>query len=278
MRYEWHDEPTSPHDRLSATRRALRNGALLISALVLMLAATAQAQPRRHPLRKAGDPQIAVGDLPGCITGTLTNPQPYMQKFHATMLRVVVANGNWHGNAGQALPCISAAWSEGYRVELVVQWNSGWSIKTISRFVRRELSLYRDYITAVALGNEQEIVPPNTKAARYVQVWRAVEPEVRRMAPWATRVGGEISPWGLNDLKQELRLGMPGLQAIGVHPYGFSWGFKVADALRLARQYHRPLWADEGLRDGPDSWPSLSKTIPLSGMRGVAVAGVWDRF
>ena len=269
-----HDRP----DQATSPGRLLPKVALLIGALLLLLAATAQAHTRRQALRTAASPQIAVGDLPGCLAGTLTDPQPYMQQFNATMLRVVVAPGNWHGNAGQALPCISAAWSEGYRVELDIQWASGWPIKTITWFFRRELSLYGDYVTAVALGNEQEIVPPNTTPARYVRVWRAVEPVVRRLTPWATRVGGEISPWGLTDLRQELRLGMPGLQAIAVHPYGFSWGFTVAQALRLARQYHRPLWADEGLRDGPDSWPSVSRTIPLSGMRGVAVAGVWDRF
>jgi hypothetical protein len=108
-------------------------------------------------------------------------------------------------------------------------------------------------------------------------MWRAVEPIIKRMTPWAVRVGGEISPWGYNDLAHELRLGLPGIQAVAVHPSTFSWGFTVSQALALAGRYRLPLWCTEALRDGPDSWPSISRTIPVSGMKGVAMAAVWDR-
>jgi hypothetical protein len=198
-----------------------------------------------------------------------------MQKFRAGILRVVVAQGNWHGNGGEAVPCISAAHAEGYKVELVIGWASWWPAKTVKWFFWKELSLYRYYVNAVAVGNEQEIVAPNMRPAKYVAMWRAVEPEIKRMAPWAVRIAGEISPWGFKDLEQELRYGMRGIQAVAVHPYKFSWGYTFGQALALARRYHLPLWADEALRDGPDSWPSMSRTIPLSGMRGAAVAGVW---
>jgi hypothetical protein len=132
-------------------------------------------------------------------------------------------------------------------------------------------------VNSVAVGNEQEIDPPNTSPAKYVTMWRAVEPIIRRMTPWALRVGGEISPWGFNDLKEELQLGLPGIQAIAVHPYTFSWGFTVAQAVALAGRYRLPLWCTEGLREGADSWPSVGRTIPLAGMKGVTMAAVWDR-
>jgi len=256
---------------------ALLKGALLSGALLLLFAATAPAQSARHSIRKAGDPQIAAGNLPGCLGGSLTDPRPYMREFHATILRLVVAQGNWHGNAGEALPCVSAAHAEGYKVELVIEWASRWKTKTVRWFFRRELRLYRYYANSVAVGDEQEIVRPNMSASKYVSMWRAVEPEIKRLAPWAVRIGGEISPWGFKDLQQELRSGLPGIQAVAVHPYRFSYGYTVAEALALARSYHLPLWCDEGLQAGPDSWPSISRTIPLYGMRGVAVAGVWDR-
>lgn len=250
--------------------RACLKRCLLVCAFVLLLSATAQAQSNRSP-------QIAVGNLPGCLTGSLHDPRPYMKEFHATILRVVVSQGNWHGNAGEALPCVEAAHAEGYKVDLDIEWASSWPTKTVEWFFRRELALYRYYANAVSVGNEQEIVPPNMSPAKYVRMWRAVEPEIKRMAPWATRIAGEISPWGFHDLAQELQYGLPGIQAVAVHPYRYSFGYSVAQALTLARRYGLPLWCDEALQDGQDSWPSASRTVPLSGMRGAAVAGAWDR-
>lgn len=243
---------------------------LTAAALVFVFASTAQGQAKAATL-------VGAGNLPGCLSGALTDPRPYMQKFRATILRVVVSPGNDHGNSGEALPCISAARAEKYRVMVVIQWASWWPIKTDQWWFARELKLYGHYSSAVGIGNEQEIVPPNTKPAQYVRVWRAVEPTVKRVAPWALRIGGEISPWGFNDLSQELRLGLPGIQAISVHPYKFSFGYSVRQALRLAHRYRLPLWCDEGLQEGPDSWPSIARTIPLRAMQGAAMAAVWDR-
>jgi hypothetical protein len=251
--------------------RLRAKAALAAAVLVVVLASAAQGQAKTAILAGAGN-------LPGCLSGRLTDPRPDMQKFHAAILRVVVSPGRRHGNSGQAVPCISAASSEGYKVMLVVQWASRWPVKTDQWWFTRELTLYGPYVSAVGIGNEQEIVPPNTKPAQYVRVWRAVEPIVKQMVPSALRVGGEISPWGINDLTEELRLGLPGIQAIAVHPYVYRFGYSVNRALQIARQYRLPLWCDEGLREGPDSWPSIRKTIPWTGMRGVAMAAVWDRF
>jgi hypothetical protein len=244
---------------------------LAVGVLAVVFASAAQGQANAATI-------VGAGNLPGCITGALTDPNRLMHKFHATLLRVIVSPGKQHGNGGEALPCISAARAEGYRVMLGVQWASWWPTKTVQWWFSRELTLYGPYVNAVGIGNEQEIVPPGMSAAKYVQLWRAVEPIVKQMAPWALRVGGEISPWAFSKLAQELRLGLPGIQAIAVHPYAFTFGFSVNRALQLARQYHLPLWCDEALRDGPDSWPSVARTVPLSGMRGVAMAAVWDRF
>lgn len=200
-----------------------------------------------------------------------------MQKYHATILRIVISQGKWHGNSGEALPCIKAARAEHYRVHLVIGWASWWPVKTVKWWFWRELKIYRYYAWAISVGNEQEIVPPAMSPRRYVQMWRAVEPLIKRAAPWAIRVGGEISPWGFRDLEQELAMGLRGIQAVAVHPYAFRWGYTVRQAVSLARRYRLPLWCDEGLRDGPDSWPSQSRTVPLSRMAGAAVADVWIR-
>ena len=243
-----------------------------VSALAVAFASWTQAASAEAAT------QVGAGNLPGCLLGSLTNPRPLMQKFHATMLRVVVGPGNFNGNTGSALPCITAAHAEGYKVMLGVGWASWWPVKTVQSWFSRELTLYGRYLNAIGIGNEEEIVPPAMSPAKYVSMWRAVEPIVKRMTPWAVRVGGEISPWGFKDLSTELRLGLPGIQAVGVHPYTFSFGFSVRQALGLAGRYHLPLWCTEALRDGPDSWPSVSRTVPPSGMKGVAMAAVWDRF
>lgn len=216
---------------------------------------------------------VGVGNLPGCATGSLSNPQPYMQRFHAKLLRVVV---NPPTDGGHALPCISSAHAEGYKVMLSIQWPSGWPVARVKSFFSQELTRYGRYVNSVSVGNEQEIQPPGTSPAKYVSVWRAVEPMIKRMTPRAVRVAGEISPWGFNDLERELRLGLPGIQAVAVHTYSFTFGLSFRQALALARHYRKPLWCTEGLRDGPNSWPSLARSLPLSGMRGAAVAAAWD--
>lgn len=241
--------------------------ALTISALAVGFASSTQAASAQAAAL------VGAANLPGCVTGSLSNPRPFMEMFHAKLLRVVVSPSS---DGGHAMPCISAAHAEGYKVMLSVQWPSGWKVTRVESFFSQELTLYGRYLNAVGVGNEQEIVPPGTSAAKYVTMWRAVEPIIKRKTPRAVRVGGEISPWGFNSLKQELRLGLPGIQAVAVHTYKFTFGFNFPQALALTRRYRLPLWATEGLRDGPLSWPSVSRTLTLKAMQGAAVAVVWD--
>jgi hypothetical protein len=215
---------------------------------------------------------IAAGDLPGCLSGSQTDPGWYMRRLHATVLRVVVSQ--YYGEDGQALPCIRAARRQGYRTELVIQWNSRWALWRTKDFFKHILGEYRLYVWAVAIGNEQEITP-KLSSSGYSHAWRALEPIVRRMAPWAIRVGGEISPWGLGFLSGALRDGLPGIQALAVHPYYYSWAFSPGQALRLAHRYGLPLWDDEGLYDGPGTWhPHQARS--LRALRGAALIGVWE--
>lgn len=194
-----------------------------------------------------------------------------MRTLHATVLRVVLTPD--YGENGQALPCIRGARAEGYRVELVVQWDSAWPLARTKAFFTQILSQYRFYAWAFAIGNEQEITP-RLSSSGYSRAWRAVEPIVRRMAPWAIRVGGEISPWGFSFLGGALHDGLPGIQAVSVHPYAYSWAFTVSQALNLARRYRLPLWCDEALYDGPTTWHAR-QTRWRSAMRGAALIGVW---
>lgn len=246
----------------------------LLGVLLLIVPATAAAAAARASrsadAASAGTP-IAAGNLPGCLSGTLTDPGSYLHSLHATILRVVVSPN--YGAQGQALPCIRGARSEGYRTELVVQWNSLWSLKRTKSFFRQILGEYRLYSWAIAIGNEQEITPKLTGRG-YSRAWRAIEPIVRHMAPWAIRVGGEISPWGFSFLRTALRDGLPGIQAVAVHPYKYGWSYTPSQSLTLARRYRLPLWCDEGLYDGADTWhPQQSRS--LRGMRGSALVGVW---
>ena len=100
---------------------------------------------------------IAAGNLPGCLSGSQTDPGWYLRHLRATILRVVVSP--YYGVDGQALPCIRAARSEGYRTELVIQWNSSWPLSQTKSFFRQILSQYGAYSWSIAIGNEQEITP-----------------------------------------------------------------------------------------------------------------------
>ena len=243
----------------------------LVLALLALVgpATTVEAQVRAHA---SAAPAIAAGNLPGCLDGTLTDPRPLLRSFKATILRVVVSPP--YGGQGQALPCITTARSEGYRVELVIQWTSTWSLSRTKQFFTHMLGIYGRYLWAVGVGNEQEITP-RLSSAGYSRDWRALLPIIKRITPHAIRVGGEISPWGLPFLRGALRDGLPGIQALAAHPYRYSWAPTISRMLAVAHQYRLPLWADEGLNDGPRSW-HRSRDLPLSAMRGVAVAGVWD--
>jgi hypothetical protein len=242
-----------------------------LAVLGLVFPAVVEAQVRPHTSVRA--PAIAAGNLPGCIDGTLSDPRPLMKSFKATILRVVASPR--YGARGQALPCIATANSEGYRVELVIQWTSTWSLSRTKQFFRQILGIYGRSLWAVGVGNEQEITP-RLSGAGYAQAWRALEPIVKAVTPHAIRVGGEASPWGFSFLKGALRAGLPGIQALAVHPYRYPWAPNLSKLLALAREYGLPLWADEGLYDGARSW-NPSRDLPLSEMGGVAVAGVWAK-
>ena len=263
---------------------------LLIGALFAFVGIAEARASDAHASKLAPLPRIiAAGNLPGCLQGTLTNPAPLMRSFHATVLRIVVNSpypggpgGTLPGNGaqGQALPCVKAARRQGFRVMLVIQWNSLWSPARVRQFFSTVLTSYRSYLWAVGVGNEQEISPV-LSGYNYSRDWKAVEPLLTRMVPHAIRVGGEISPWGLRFLESALRAGLPGMQAMAVHPYAYRWEFTIPQVLQLAHRYRVALWCDEGLYEGPDSWrptqPPGAKFMPLSALRGAVLAGVWDR-
>jgi hypothetical protein len=275
----------------------MRRIVILVGAL-LAFVGIAEVQP--SPAQAATLPlprYVAVGNLPGCLEGKLTNPAPYMRSFRATVLRVIVNSAYPRGAGtgtgvpagittaqgihGEALPCIKAARRQGYKVMLVVGYNAAWSPSQVASFFSGVLRIYRPYLWAVAVGNEQELEGPKLSGSGYSRDWKAVEPLLKRMAPWAIRVGGEISPYGLKFLQTALRAGLPGMQALAVHPYAYRWEFTIPQVLQLARRYHAALWADEGLYGGPASWrptsPPGAKFMSLSSLRGAALAGVWLR-
>jgi hypothetical protein len=104
-------------------------------------------------------------------------------------------------------------------------------------------------------------------------MWKAVEPIVARLAPHAIRVAGEISPWGLSYLRAALSAGLPGAQALAMHPYQAPYAMRISDALSVARRVRLPLWLTEGL-NRPGTW-APQWTVSDRMMSGAAVGGIW---
>lgn len=274
----------------------LKRTLILIGVLLAFVGVAEARSSQAHSAKLAPLPRvIAAGNLPGCVQGTLRNPAPLMRSLHASVLRVIVNSSYSRGSGtgtgvpsgtttalgihGEALPCIRAARREGYKVMLVIGWNDVWSPGQVASFFSSVLRIYRPYVWAVGVGNEQELQGPKLGGSGYSRDWKAVEPVLKRMVPHAIRIGGEISPYGLKFLQAALRAGLPGIQALAVHPYGYRWEFTIPQVLQLAQHYHAALWADEGLYGGRNSWrptsPPGSKFMPLSSLRGAVLAGVW---
>lgn len=217
-------------------------------------------------------PQVELGNVPGCTLGQ--DPRPYLSQYRATWLRVFVST-NWEGQGlnGSALPCIQAATQSGIRVQLVIQWNNAWSPAEIASFFDQQLAPYAPYVSAVSIGNEQELQWPKISPAQYVTNWAAAEPVVARLAPQAIRIGGNIGPWGLSFLKTAVDLGLPGLQALAAHPYQSPTTFSTDELLTWAASRGLPVWFDEAL-NGPGAW-NASFDLSLAQMAHAQVAGVW---
>jgi hypothetical protein len=200
-----------------------------------------------------------------------------LRAYRASILRVVVDPR--HGPDGQALGCVRAAVSAGYRFNLVIDYDNQWPVPQIVAFVKHVLGAYGGYAWAVSIGNEQDLVQ-GTKSEtgpRYAAVWRVVEPLVVRMAPQALRVAGEISPWGIHWLQRAWASGLPGAQAIAVHAYLSHYGFDLPSVRAWMHTTRLPLWVTEGLA-GPNAWPAGYRhmyAVPHSDMHGVAVADAW---
>jgi hypothetical protein len=229
-----------------------------------------------HRARSAHSPLVGVGNAPGCVAGA-TRGLGVLGRYHAQVLRLIIDPR--HGANGEALACVRSAAARGIRVHIAVQYDNRWSTARDVAYFARILSFYGPYAWAVSVGNEQELAQGGItqSAARYASVWRAVAPVLRRAAPHAIRVAGEVSPWGLSFLRAAFASGLPGAQAISVHAYRSHWGFDLPSVVAWARGTHLPLWVTEGLA-GPGAWPNGYRgmyAVPLSAMKGVAVADVW---
>lgn len=224
---------------------------------------------------RASPTLIGVGNVLGCIDGA-TSGLPILRTYHASVLRVVVQSP--YGQNGQALPCVRAARAAGAKVNIAIGYNNLWSTNTIVAYFRHVLSFYAPYAWAISIGNEQELSAGKGAAetpTQYAAVWRAVEPVVAGLAPRAIRVAGEISPWGFSFLRGAYRSGLPGAQAIAVHPYAAAFGFKLAHVLAWTHTTGLPLWATEGLT-GPYAWSKPTQhAVPLSRLAGVRLASAW---
>jgi len=80
---------------------------------------------------------------------------------------------------------------------------------------------------------------------QYSNVWKAVLPIIKRYAPHAIQVAGEISPWGITFLQSAFRHGLPGAQAVSGHPYPMFHTKEPYYANSL-RQFGLPVLFTEG--------------------------------
>jgi hypothetical protein len=241
------------------------------------VSASAHARKAKPAHGRAALPAlIGVGNVHGCMFGWTTG-LGVLPTYHASVLRIVV--DPLHGADGQAGPCLAAAVAAGYKVHLAIGYSNAASVPEIVAYFRHVLAAYAPYAWAISIGNEQELNQGGAKdtARQYAAVWRAVEPLVAGSAPRAIRVAGEISPWGIGFLRSAYAAHLPGVQAIAAHAYRSRFGFDLPNVLTWVRTTHLPLWITEGL-GGPGAWPSnipTMHTVPLSSLRGVAVADAW---
>lgn len=216
-------------------------------------------------------PEVGVGNVPGCDRGA--DPGSSLRAYNAKWLRVVVSVYYSGDNLnGSAATCMKDAVGEGARVQVVLQWSNCWTPAQAAAWVSAQLAPYARYASAVALGNEQEIqVGCTTYQGDYAADWKAAEPIVAQMAPNATRIGGEVSPWGLAWLQYELNEGLPGIQVAAVHVYIVPDGTPASQMLAAVNARGLPVWFDEGL-SGPGSW---GDDLPLPALAGGEVAMAW---
>ncbi len=211
---------------------------------------------------------MEISEVPGCRAGG--NPIPYLAKYHAPVLRIVVDD--------QTLPlgiaqCAAQARAAGYKVHVVIQWNDDWTVAQARAFASRVLAAIPS-AWAVSLGNEQELdtAGPAETSEDYRARWLAMEPLVRAADPRAIIVGGEVAPWSLIWLEATVALGLPGMQAVAAHVYRFHC-FAISTFERWAESEHLPYWFDEGL-DVPGAWDEFA-TRPESQLLGASVVGAW---
>jgi hypothetical protein len=250
-------------------------GEKLTKRFAIVLGALVVAWPAVSPAAPAPGSRtlVGVGNVPGCVFGA--NPGRYLRRYRAQVLRVIV--NPRYGASGSGVPCAKAAVAAGFRVQLVIQFWNRWTPRRDAAFAASVLSRYAPYAWAVSIGNEQELtinpnVVPRTRGGgltgtQYAVLWRAVEPVVARMAPAAIRVAGEISPWGLSNLRAALAAGLPHVQALAVHPYRAPGGLRVSLALALARRARLPLWLTEAL-NRPGTGAPVGAVRPRDDGRG----------
>jgi hypothetical protein len=263
--------------RVAALATAL--SVLSATAVATTHATETNRRPAARPTAVQKPDLIGVGNVPGCLFGA--SPNRFLRRYKAQVLRVVI--NPKYGATGSAAPCIEAAYKAGFRIHVVIQVWSAWSPTQDAAFFSRVLPRYAPYAWAVSVGNEQELkvnsmLHPLKRSVgltgrQYAAVWKAVEPIVARLAPHTIRVAGEISPWGLSYLRDALAAGLPGAQAIAVHPYRVPFGVRISAALSVARRARLPLWLTEGL-SRPGAF-ALKLTVSERMMAGAAVAGIW---
>lgn len=227
------------------------------------------ASPLSPQTWENGSALIAVGNVPGCVSAG-TDPVPYLQRYGAQILRLVVSPDIAAESA--ALSCVIDAVSAGYRLSLVIEYGNDWGTSEVLQYFEGILDMYGSYAWAISIGNEQELNRDGWQTgAQYAAIWRAVEPVVAAEYPQAIRVAGEISPWGMQFIQSALAIGLPGAEAVAGHPYARPHGFAPVDFAGLAQEYGLQVWYSEGLA-AQDSW---GPSIPLALMPDAAMAGIW---
>ncbi|MBV9717111.1 MAG: hypothetical protein JOZ64_17175 [Solirubrobacterales bacterium] len=210
--------------------------AAVAALLVLMLSgASAPAAGLRPPASGA------------CNEGLFLNggdPGPWLKSRHATVMKLIAPRAP---DPRTGVAAVRKAYAEHYKVLVSIQFTEADTVPQIVRDFKARVPLYAKYAWAISVGNEADL---RLSAAKYRQVWNAVEPVIHKLAPKALPVFGEVTPWGLGFMKRAWGKTAPrGVAAIAFH--GYHTTARNAGLMALpqvaawAQSKHVPLWDTE---------------------------------
>jgi hypothetical protein len=159
-----------------------------------------------------------AADDENCYDEAGFNMQQFMTDHSANVFRYLIPMEYNDGDGAEqgGISCVQAARSEGYKIQLEIQFNYSDTPQAVAARVAKVLGEYGP-AWAVTIGGEENITP-----AQYEADWNVAEPVLAKLDPTAIRVGGDAYPWQIGWSEQVLQTQPKGLQAWAIHCYHMS--------------------------------------------------------